>query len=331
MRRWLLLGILAGCGDDSAVAPDADPSAPRPEDIDFAALDDLPSGEWLLANDWVPTPNVAFVLPIDDLGGTRRELFAANRVWSMGARRDGAEIYFSAWDALQEEHFGVTIGDAIQNSFVYDTGSQTVRALAWGNINDECQEPSPDGRFLYVCRRYDFDAGGGFSGWRVGRIDLATGAFEFLLPDDPEGPFELNPQEMPDGALLHETRARAPATDNEIRIDDQIVSTQAGRPLLAPDGHRILYQSRSDQSRLYVVDLDDPLPVTMVSPTLSTNDAAWSPDGDTIVYTVYDDTLSCDHLERVTFDGAAWSAPERVRDCADTGEFITDISWIVVP
>ena len=33
----------------------------------------------------------------------------------------------------------------------------------------------------------------------------------------------------------------------------------------------------------------------------------------------------------VTFDGAAWSAPERVRDCADTGEFITDISWIVVP
>ncbi len=333
MRRWLLVSVLAAaCGDDGvAIAPDADPGEPTPESIEFEALDDLPSGAWLLANDWAPTPNVAFVLPIDDLGAAPRALFAVNRVWSMGAAPDGSAIYFSAWDAQQEAHFGVTIGDAIQNSFVYDPATRTVDALAWGNINDECQEPTADGRFLYLCRRYDFDDTGAFSGWRAGRIDLETHAFEFVLPDDPTGPFELAPQQMPDGALLYEARDRPPASGDVIRIDDEIVTTQAGRPELAPDGRRILYQSRSNQSRLFVVDLDQPLPVTMVSPTLGAGAAAWSPDGDTIVYTVFDGDLSCDHLERVTLNGGAWSAPERVRDCATTGEFITDIAWIVVP
>jgi hypothetical protein len=33
----------------------------------------------------------------------------------------------------------------------------------------------------------------------------------------------------------------------------------------------------------------------------------------------------------VTWGGAVWSAPERVRDCTQTGEFITDLSWIRIP
>ena len=55
-----------------------------------------------------------------------------------------------------------------------------------------------------------------------------------------------------------------------------------------------------------------------------------SPDGNTILYTVFDSANSCDHLEKVTFSGT-WSAPIRVRDCSVTGEFITDISWLTVP
>lgn len=241
MRRWALLSVLAACGgDDAAIPPDADPSEPTAASIDFEALDDLPSGEWLLANEWAGTPNTVFALPVDQLDAAPVTLFAANRVWSMGARADGAAIYFSAWDADQEAHFGVTIGDAIQNSFEYTPATRALRALSWGNLNDDCQMPSPD-------------------------------------------------------------------------------------------GHSVLFKDRSAQSRLAMFELDATDAATPVSPTTGAGAAAISPDGDTIVYAVFDSDLSCDHLERVTRSGNVWSAPVRVRDCADTGEFITDINWIVVP
>jgi Tol biopolymer transport system component len=67
-----------------------------------------------------------------------------------------------------------------------------------------------------------------------------------------------------------------------------------------------------------------------VSPTLDVGDGVWSPDGNAIVYTVFDQTRSCDHLERVTWSGTAWSAPVRVRDCAQTGEVITSLAWVVL-
>jgi Tol biopolymer transport system component len=339
-RGVIFVCALAACGGDDAGGPDpcltADDPCPAAEDIDFAALEELPSGEWLLANDWAPTPNVAFVLPIDDLGAARREIFAANRVWSMGAAADGSSIYFSAWDAQQEEHFGITIGDAIQNSFSFTPSTSELRALAWGNLNDECQVPSPDGDSLYVCRRYDFTPEGAFSGWRIGRISLDDRSFEFLR-GDAAGPYELSPQPLPDGAtVLLELRARPPATDDTLVLldlasgDETDVRTSAGRPILFPDGHRVLFQDRTDQSRWKMLDLDSSAPPVTVSPTTGAGDAAISPDGDTIVYAVFDSTLSCDHLERVTFSGT-WSAPTRVRDCAQTGEFITDLDWIVVP
>ena len=50
-----------------------------------------------------------------------------------------------------------------------------------------------------------------------------------------------------------------------------------------------------------------------------------------MVYSVYDDEHACDHLERVTWSGTAWSAPVRVRDCNQTGELITDLAWITIP
>jgi len=68
-----------------------------------------------------------------------------------------------------------------------------------------------------------------------------------------------------------------------------------------------------------------------VSTTLNAGDGAWSPDGTAIVYTVFDQANSCDHLERVTWSGTAWSVPERVRDCTQTGEMITNLTWVVLP
>lgn len=341
---WLSVLLLAACGDDGAIAPDAPPmvdAGPGPADeIGFVAREALTSGSWLLANDWAADPNVAFVIPTADLAGARRELFGVNRVWSLGAKADGATIWFSAFDAGQEARFGLTIGDSIQNTFAYDAATQAVRAVAsggWENVNDECHAPSPDGASLYVCRRYDFQPMGGFSGWRLGRFTLATGAFEFLRPDAAGGPFELLPQALPDGQrVVFELRARPPMTGASIHVRDlgtgteQVVRMAASRPLLAPDGHHLLF--RDTASRTYkMLDLDQPAaPPIDVSPTLDPGAAAISPDGATIVYTVYDAANTCDHLERVTFAGT-WSAPVRVRDCGITGEFITKLAWLTVP
>jgi len=68
-----------------------------------------------------------------------------------------------------------------------------------------------------------------------------------------------------------------------------------------------------------------------VSPTLGVGSAAWSPDQQTVVYTIYDDANICDHIERVTWTGSAWSTPVRERDCTQTGEFIVDLAWVTIP
>lgn len=341
--------VLAACGDDgtSTLGPDAPPlidAGPGPtDDIHFQAGAPLPAGQWLLANEWAAAPNKVFALDPANLGGTARTVFSADRVWSMSARADGRAIVFAANDPMQEAHFGLTFGDSIQNSFLFDAKAQTIALLApagsgWANVNDECFSPSPDGAEIYLCRRYEFTPDGAFLGWRLGRLRVADGSFEFLRPDAPGGPFELNPQVIAGTTrVLFELRARPPATGATIHTRDLVNGTEvmvrqnAGRANLAPDGRRVLFADRADQSRLKTFDLQAPAdPAVVVSPTLSAGDAAWSPDGNTIVYTVFDQGMSCDHLERVTWAGAAWSAPERVRDCAQTGEFITNLSWVTV-
>ena len=336
-------------GDPDAGVPDATPADAAPAPASEIGLvpgpgQALTAGDWIVANDWAGPPDVVFALPAADLGGPRQVVLSANRVWSLGVRADGAELVFSSSDPEQEADFGISIGDAIQNTFRYDTAAQTVALLApagadWINVNDECHEPTADGAFVYVCRRYDFTAQGAFLGWRIGRIDGASGAFEFLRPDAPGGPWELGAQAIAGTTrILYEQRTRPPGSQYSLWTRDlgtgaeTMVQASAGRPTLAPDGHRVLFHRTTDHFRLWMLDLDAPAaPAIPVTPTTGVGDSAWSPDGDAVVYTVYDDVNICDHLERVTFDGSAWSAPVRVRDCAQTGEFITDLSWIRRP
>jgi Tol biopolymer transport system component len=351
---WIVIATTAACGggggnggDPDAGAPDATPAdaAPAPaSEIGLVPGQALTAGEWIVANDWAGPPDVVFALPAADLGGARTVVLTANRVWSLGVRADGAELVFSSSDPEQEADFGITIGDAIQNTFRYDAATETVALLApagsdWINANDECHEPTADGAYVYVCRRYDFTAQGAFLGWRIGRIDAATGAFEFLRPDAPAGPWELGAQAIPGTTrILYEQRTRPPGVQYSLWTRDlatgaeTMVRTSAGRPTLAPDGHRVLFHDTTNQFRLWMLDLDAAAaPAIPVTPTTGVGDSAWSPDGDAVVYTVYDDANTCDHLERVDWGGAAWSTPVRVRDCTQTGEFITDLSWIRVP
>src|SRR5262245_40043173 len=175
--------------------PDAGPSPV--DDIGLVPGDPLPPGQWLLVNEWA-LPDTVFALDPADLGGARREVLSVARSWSMGASDDGALIAFSSADPMQEAHFGLTIGDAIQNSFRYAPATRTVETLGpagttWTNVNDECHAPSADGQYVYICRRYDFvdEPSFSFKGWRLGRFRLADGSFEFLRPDVPNGPYEL--------------------------------------------------------------------------------------------------------------------------------------------
>lgn len=340
------VALLGACGDDGASTVDAMPmidAGPGPaEEIQFIAGEPLPSGQWLLASEWAGTPNKVFALDPANLGGPARTVFTANRVWSMGARNDGRAIMFSSNDPMQEARFGVTIGDAIQNSFVFDTSTRTVRLLGdattWVNVNDECFQPSDDGAYVDLCRRYDFTANG-FLGWRLGRITVSDGSFEFLRPDAPGGPFEFNAQQIPGTTkVLFELRARPPATGVSIHTRDLVTNAEvmvrpnASRPVLAPDGRRVLFSDPTNQSRLKTFDLQAPGDAAVtVSPTLAAGDGTWSPDGQTIVYTVFDQANSCDHIERVTWSGSAWSAPVRLRDCLQTGEFIANLAWITLP
>jgi hypothetical protein len=339
--RWIVL-VVAACGSGD-MQPDA-PEDPGPvDDIGLVAGAPLGTGAWVLVNNWAVDPNPVLALRASDLGGPAHSVFTARRVWSFGASDDGSAVVFSSWDAAQEQHFGITLGDAVQNSFLYGTVTQRVRYLGapnthWQNVNDECHSLSADGDHVYVCRRYDF-TDNSFSGWRLGRIHTRTRAFEFLRPDEAPGPFELNPQELPGGTkILFELRARPPATGVSIHTRDlasgaeAMLWTNASRPVLAPDGDRVLYADTTAQYRLRerrVSRPDDP-PV-VVSPTVGVGSATWSSDGSTIVYTVYDQPRNCDHLEQVTWNGSAWSNPVRVRDCAVTGEFLTDIQWVEVP
>ncbi|MDB4956753.1 MAG: Protein TolB [Myxococcales bacterium] len=321
------------------VVPDAGPG-PATE-IGLLPGESLTPGSWLFLNDWSNPPDTVFALPAGDLGGARHVVMKANRVWSMGTNVDGSTIFFSSNDPDQQADFGITVGDSIQNTFSYDTASHAVALLApagtgWINVNDECQRPV-NGQWVYVCRRYDF-TDTDFKGWRIGRIRIATGAFEFLRADAPTGPWELAAQDIPGTSrILYEQRTRPPGTTYSLwTLDlvshvDQMVLVNAGRPTLAPDGHRVAFHSTTDRFKLWMFDLATPAaPATNISPTDGAGDVAWSPDGQTIVYTVYDQPNNCDHLERVTWTGTAWSAPIRVRDCTITHEFITDIAWVTV-
>lgn len=347
----LPLGIVLfmACGDDGqSVMPDAPPmidAGPGPADqIGVVAGSPLPSGSWLLASRWAPSPNAVIALDPDDLGGTPHVVFTANRVWSMGAYPDASTIVFSGHDPMREMAFGLTLLDSIQNSFAYDRAAGTVTQLAppgsgWENVNDECFEPSLDGAYVYVCRRYDFTSEPAFKGWRIGRIRIADGSFEFLRDESPTGPFELTPQELPGGThLLFEMRDRGPSTGASLHVRELATGTEtmvradAWRPKLAPDGHTVLFSDTNDQSRYKTFDLDQPnAPIVTVSPTVGVGDAAWSPDGQTIIYTVFDQALTCEHVERVTWMGSEWSTPERLRDCANTGEVLTTLAWVTVP
>ncbi len=329
-------GVAGGAG--CAGAPAHDDRFPRPsaQDIQFEAVSELPHGERIVYNDW-GTPNSVRSMAPD--GSSPAELFRALRVWSMSVEPSGARIAFSASDPAQEANYGVTFTDSIQHTWQYDVATQSVELIAHGNINDECHVYGPGGRYLYVCRRFDFGYSGdqgSFRGWELGRLDPACDSYQRLSPDL-ERTFELNPAPLATDSRLLFTRIVLPTPSTQTReirrLDvasrqSEALRADADNPVISPDGSRYLYRSRAAPQGLFSASVSgDDAPIQISDQAVTS--PIWSPSGDRVAYLVQDPT-QCSHIEVRQADGSG--AATRILDCVSgalAGQFVTKLSWLI--
>ncbi len=315
-------------GVEPCFEPPLDASAPTPTDVDFVQGAPLLEGEQILFNDWSPQPNELLTMRPD--GADETVILQAYRVWSFGVSGSLQKIAFAAGDPDQVANYGVTLGDAIQPTFVYDLECGTVGALTWGNLNDECHTFGADDRYVYLCRRSDFDDMGG-SAYRLGRVEVATGTFEWLSPEE-AATHRLSPQPTADQTELFLYRILVPGGGAIVRAPvlggaEIVVRDRAGYPRLSPDGSRLLAADFDQGGALVSLDTAGGAPV-LVAAGESLTTAVWSPDGSRVAFLRWDDVGSCSHVETAAADGSEAQATTRIHDCVASGRFVTELSWV---
>lgn len=328
-----------GAAEAEAAAPqyyDAGSYVPTPQDVQFKAIAPLPSGEQLLLGDWNTWPNALYSMPPE--GGTATKIFEVYRIWSMGVSNAADKIAFSCGNPEQEKHYGLTLGDALQHTWIYDVATQQIELLTHGNINDECHRFGPGDKYLYLCRRWDHQFDGEWwinKGYSMGRVDLATKEFS-LLSQDTDLVMTLHPEPSPDETSLMFTRItieppnsytyeilKKPLPDGA----SELVRAEAGTAVLSPDGTRYAYSNYAEKGAIYVASLDGTVNTKVVG--VRGTDFTWSPDGTRLAYLLSDSALNCSHVEVVKADGT--EAPVRVRDCEQTQDYLAELAWIVRP
>jgi len=304
---------------------------PTAADVDFEAVAPLPNGEQIVFNDWDASPNEVLSMAPDGSGVTT--VFRAFRIWSFGVSRSTATIAFASGDPDQEAHYGLTLGDAIQPTFLYSVADETATNLTAGNLNDECHTFGPGDSYLYLCRRYDFaqdDTTVTNHGYRIGRVDLSTKAFEYLTEED-DASLTLSPQPTPDESEIVFDRIPIPGTRKVVRRAmsggaETPVKSSAGFAVLSTDGATLLVSDFTQMGSIVAIDAIGNETVVVDGPNVSS--AKISPDGTRIVFTRWDDDLSCSHVEIAALDGSEAATPTRIYDCGTSGRNITDVAWI---
>jgi hypothetical protein len=327
-------GGAGGAGGACSSTPATTTFVPMPADIQFQAVNALPHGEQIVFNDWNPSPNTLSSMTPD--GVTTTKVLEAFRVWSLGVSHAGTTIAFACGDPEQQQHYGLSIGDAIQHTWLYDVATQQASLLTDGNVNDECHTFGPGDTSLYICRRYDFTGCGDNQGYQIGVIALPGGAFTFLSPDDPSIQ-ALDPQPTPDGTELYFDEITSPMGQQSRDLYTMPLPMgavtklrgDAGTPVLSPDGTRYVYASYGDAGNLHVSALDGTGDVRVTG--TQGDSATWSPDGTKIAYLYMDMVANCSHVEVVSADGSDADTPTRIRDCSATQEFITALAWFQRP
>lgn len=321
-----------GAAPKKTCPPKAVEGALAATDVAIEVTGGLPKEESILVNDWNAQPNVVRALRPDGSGTT--EVLRANRVWSMGASKSGDRLAFSVGDPKQEEHFGITIGDAIQQTWLYDADCGSVTPVSTGNLNDECHAFSDDGTQLFLCRREGFskDVMAPPPGYDVGVVDLSTLAYTKLVAAS-STEMALHPAPLlPTGAVKEFLFTRIGLPKGERSIFRAPIpgpgATQirdaASAPVVTPDGKKYAYLDTKQKS-IFLAALDGTgEPLLIVSGAVT--GLRFSPDGTRVVY-MRDSGANCSHVEVAPADGSA-PMGTRVRDCKVEKDFVTEVAWV---
>ena len=103
------------------------------------------------------------------------------------------------------------------------------------------------------------------------------------------------------------------------------------QPAFAPDGNQIAFVwdgAQGDNQNIYVKLVDAGAPLRLTTDPAPDLNPVWSPDGSRVAFLLDDANVSCAHIAIVAADGSDAEAPEIVRDCTETGEFITQLAWV---
>ena len=321
---------------DTDTDTDSDAGMPwlDPADIGFEEVDPPLPGECIYYGVWgsTGTDSVEMISPDGLATGTR---FRVDRLWSFGVAHDGATIAFSSADPFQEEHFGVTIGDAIQFTWLFAPDAEPVQITS-GNINDECHLFSDDDQTLYLCRRASFwqeivddTFEFGNDPYRILTHALGSGEETWLTPLV-EYTSDIGPAVMTGGDILF--WRQEPDLDQglwRMHGDGSSVEEVRGgatNPVVSPSGDLVAF--RQEWSMLVVAPADDLLGGTVILDTEPQffYGFSFSPDETRLAYLLGHDGASCSDLWVADVDG---SDPSMLLDCVVEGVFTSGVEWVV--
>lgn len=316
-------------GGDTYIIPEL-----TPEIIGFESGDLPQNGSLIFYNNWALSgekDSIEMLNPDSDYKAVR---MYAIRVWSFDVSKNGRLIVFSTNDPYQLERYGLTVYDAVENSWLVDERSKPVQ-ISFGPVNDECHNFISDEN-LMMCRRANFRPDPQYMAvsdpYRILLLNLSNLEEEYLTPLD-ERYNDYYGSIRSDGILIFNRNIIADRTIDIMTLDllnntFGLLLEDASGPVLSADGNEVLFKKKG-QNKIFLSDSKD---LSKATPVLDGGGNmigryVFSPDGERIAYTLEDRINNCSDLMVANRNG---SNIRKVLDCYDEKKFITVIKWVFV-
>ena len=306
----------------------------EPADIQLMEVSEPLTGSFLYYSVWGSPDSLEMITPDGLTAATR---FTVHRLWSFGVAHDGVTVAFSSLDPQQEEHFCITVGDAIQHSWLLPPDGPAEQ-ITTGRVNDECHLFSPDDQTIYLCRRAGFwqemtDDGFQFGSdpYRILSHDRQSGD-ESWLTDLQDGVSDIGPalrsdgsflfwRQEPDGTSFAQFLMSMDADGGNV---EYLVESGTG-PATSPDGGSVIY--RASWSEILLGDAFDPATAELLIPAgdATVSDLVFSPDMTRIAFTRGRPDASCSDLWVADIETAEETL---LVDCVAADQFIAGIAWV---